>query len=188
MSCREFLDGRAAILTGVAPGGLIWPIAASTFHEMNSSSDLPDSSTLPESLRLLPLLWSLNAALQRTSLEMDARLGVTGPQRFLLRFVGLEPGITRARLASVILLDASELQSALEHLVARNLLTEKGGLSGYYLTAKGGGVNAVMTGTVEQAVSKALDEASPHERTSCRRMLERVIRHLKARDAAGKAP
>lgn len=64
--------------------GLIWPIKASGFREMNSSSDLPDSSTLPESLRLLPLLWSLNAALERTSLEMDAKLGVTGPQRLSL--------------------------------------------------------------------------------------------------------
>lgn len=176
--CREFSDGRAAILTGRAPGGLTWPIQASTFHEMNPSSDSPDSSTLPESLRLLPLLWSLNAALERTSREMDASLGVSGPERFLLRFVGLEPGITRARLARVISLDASALQSALEHLVAGNLLAEQGESSGYYLTQKGAGVNAVMTGTVEQAVSKALDDASPYERASFRRMLERVIRHL----------
>ena len=145
---------------------------------MNSSSDLPDDSTLPESLRLLPLLWSLNAALERTSLEMDARLGVTGPQRFLLRFIGLEPGISRARLASVISLDASDLQSALEHLVAENFLTQQGGSSGYYLTGKGAGVNSVMAGTVEQGVSKALDDASPYERSTFRRMLERVIRHL----------
>ena len=145
---------------------------------MNSSFDPPDSSTLPESLRLLPLLWSLNAALERTSLEMDARLGVTGPQRFLLRFVGLEPGITRARLASVISLDASDLQSALEHLVAEHFLTQQGESSGYYLTGKGAGVNSVMAGTVEQAVSKALDDASQYERSTFRRMLERVIRQL----------
>jgi len=109
---------------------------------------------------------------------MEAKLGVTGPQRFLLRFVGLEPGITRARLASIISLDGSDLESALEQLVGKNLLTQQGGLSGYYLTGKGAAVNAVMNGTVEQAVSKALDEASSYERTSFRRMLERVIHHL----------
>jgi MarR family transcriptional regulator, organic hydroperoxide resistance regulator len=108
---------------------------------------------------------------------METKLGVTGPQRFLLRFVGLEPGITLARLASVISLDASDLQSALEQLVAKNLLTQRG-LSGYYLTGSGASVNAVMIGTVEQAISKALDDASPYERTSFRRMLERVIRYL----------
>jgi DNA-binding MarR family transcriptional regulator len=145
---------------------------------MNSSPDLPDYSTLPESLRLLPLLWSLNAALEQTSVEMDAKLGVTGPQRFLVRFVGLEPGITRARLEGIISLAGSDLQAALDQLVAKNLLTQQGGLSGYYLTEKGAGINAVMAGTVEQALSKALDDASSYERTSFRRMLERVIRHL----------
>lgn len=147
---------------------------------MHPPSDLPDSSTRPESLRILPLLWSLNAALERTSLEMDAKLGVSGPQRFLLRFVGLEPGITRARLAGIISLDGSDLQLALDQLVSKDLLKAEEGTSGYYLTAKGAGVNAVMTGTVEQAVSKALDDASPSERTSFRRMLERVLRHLGA--------
>ena len=145
---------------------------------MNSSTDLPDPSTLPESLRLLPLLWSMNAALDRTSIEMDAKIGVTGPQRFLVRFVGLEPGVTRARLANIISLDASDLQLALDQLVAKHLLTEQGELSGYYLTARGAGINAILNGTVEHAVSKALDDASPYERTSFRRMLERVIRHL----------
>jgi DNA-binding MarR family transcriptional regulator len=144
---------------------------------MNSSSD-PDSSTIPESLRLLPLLWSLSAALERTSLAMDAKLGVTGPQRFLLRFVGLEPGITGARLAGIISLDASDLQSALDQLVAKSFLTEHGESSGYYLTGRGAGINAVMAGTVEQALSEVLDDASPYERTSFRRMLERVIHHL----------
>ena len=145
---------------------------------MNSSSNPPDSSALPEALRLLALIWSLKAALERTSHGMDAKLGVTGPQRFLLRFVGLEPGITRLQLANVVSLDASELQSDLEELVSNNLLTAPNELSGYYLTGKGAGINAVMNGTVEQAVSKALDDATPYERTSFRRMLERVIRHL----------
>jgi hypothetical protein len=145
---------------------------------MNSPSDPPDYSALPESLRLLSLLWSLNAALERTSHAMDAKLGVTGPQRFLLRFVGLEPGITRVQLAHVVSLDASDLQSDLEELVSNNMLSAQNELSGYYLTGKGASINAVMSGTVEQAVSNALDDASPYERTSFRRMLERVLRHL----------
>jgi hypothetical protein len=106
-------------------------------HKMNSSPDLPDSSTLPESLRLLPLLWSLNTALARTSLEMDAKLGVTGPQRFLVRFVGLEPGISRARLEGVISLDGSDLQAALDQLVDKNLLTEQAGSAGTTSPQKG---------------------------------------------------
>jgi hypothetical protein len=109
---------------------------------------------------------------------MEMTLGVTGPQRFLLRFVGLAPGITPARLATVVSRERSEIQVDLDRLVAKNLLREHGGTAGYYLTAQGAAVNAVMTGTVEQAVSKALDEASPYERTSFRRMVERLIRQL----------
>ncbi len=150
---------------------------ASIVHQMNSSNP-PDISALPESLRLLALLWSLNAGLQRTSLEMQKRLGVTGPQRFLLRFVGLEPGVTGARLASVVSFNASDLQSDLEQLVAKQLLVTRGEQPAFFLTATGASVNAAINGTVEQAVSKALDEGSAHERTSLRRMIERVLRHL----------
>jgi hypothetical protein len=150
---------------------------------MNSSDPL-DIAALPESLRLLSLLWSLNASLQRTSRDMETTLGVTGPQRFLLRFVGLEPGVTRARLGSVVSLDVADLRSDLEQLVAKNLLVTRSEQSGYFLTAHGASVNGVMNGTVEQAVSKALDEGSAYERTSLRRMIERVIRHLDAAQAA----
>lgn len=160
-------------------GGLAWQTNVINLHEM-SSSDPPDISTLPESLRLLSLLWSLNAALRRTSIDMEARLGVTGPQRFLLRFVGLEPGVTRVRLVNVITLNTDELQSNLKQLVAKNLLTARGEPEGYFLTANGARINATMIGTVERAVSRALDDGTPHERTSLRRMLERVIRNLEA--------
>lgn len=152
----------------------------STFNEMNVSSDSHDTSALPESLRLLSLLWSLEAALERKSSEMDAALGVTGPQRFLLRFVGLEPGITRVRLAHIVSRDASDLQSDLEQLVGKKLLMTHSESSGYHLTGLGASINSVMKGTVEQAVSQALDDALPHERTAFRRMLERVLQQLTA--------
>jgi DNA-binding MarR family transcriptional regulator len=144
----------------------------------SSSADTPDSSTLPESLRLLSLIWSFDAALERTSHAMEAKLGVTGHQRFLLRFVGLAPGITGGRLARLVSREPADLQSDLESLVSKHLLTESHGSEGFYLTAQGAAVNAVMTGTIEQAVSKTLDDASPYERTSFRRMLERVLQHL----------
>lgn len=144
---------------------------------MNSLSDLPDSASLPESLRLLSLVWGLSSALTRTSLAMEEKLGVTGLQRFLLRFVGLAPGISCVRLAQVMSCEPADISADLERLVAQNLLS--GGAPGYYLTGQGAGVNSVMNGTVEQAVSKALDDATPYERTSFRRMLERVIGHLR---------
>lgn len=109
---------------------------------------------------------------------MEGKLGVTAPQRFLLRFVGLAPGIRRAGLLSVVALNPADLQVDLDALVAKNLLTEQQESPGYYLTPLGATVNAVMAGTVEQAVSKALEDATPYERTSFQRMLDRVLRQL----------
>jgi hypothetical protein len=145
---------------------------------MNPLSANPDTSALPESLRVLSLVWSLNFVLERTSSEMEATHGVSGPQRFLLRFVGLEPGITKERLGEIVMRDAAEMQSDLDHLVAKNLLTAPADASGYHLTGLGAGINSVMKGTVEEAVSKALEDGLPYERTSFRRMLERVLREL----------
>lgn len=145
---------------------------------MNSRPDPPDSSTLPESLRILQLLWNLNAALQRTSLDMESRLGVTGRQRLLLRFVGLVPGMAVDRLTEVISADPSTVLSDLNHLAAKNLIMERRGTPGYYLTADGAAVNGAMAGTVEHAISKASEDASAYERHSFRRMLERIIDRL----------
>jgi hypothetical protein len=146
---------------------------------MDAAPDPPDWSTVPESLRLLALIWGLSAALERTSRGMKDHLGVTGPQRFLLRFVGLAPGITCARLANVVSLDLADLQSDLDDLLAGNLLAQPEGSAGYYLTSRGATVNAAMESTVEEAVSKALDEAMPYERTAFQKMLNRVVSHLK---------
>lgn len=145
---------------------------------MQRVSDPPDSSSLPESIRLLQLVWRLKAGLDRTSRDMETQLGVSGRQRFVLRFVGLAPGITTEGLAETIDIDAGHMQVDLDQLVAAHLVVQDPGSPGYHLTAQGAGVNATMSGTVEEAVSKASDEASAYERTSFRRMLERVIAHL----------
>lgn len=145
---------------------------------MKSLSDAPDPATLPESIRQLQSIWKLSAALERTSREMQRTLGVSGRQRFLLRFVGLLPGIRREQLADALAVAAADLQADLEDLVGRHLLTDHQGAPGYYLTAQGAGVNAVMAGTIEHAVSNACDEALPSERTAFRRMLDRVIANL----------
>ena len=154
------------------------PTPPSPDNLMTSLPDPPNPSSLPESIRLLQLLWRFRAALERTSTEMESQLGVNGQQRFLLRFIGLAPGSTQRALADMLSIDVSDIQRDLEQLVAKHLLVEQGPSSAYYLTAAGAGVNAAMAGTVEDAVSKAADDASAHERTFFRRMLERIVDRL----------
>ena len=125
------------------------------------------------------MVWKLKAALDRTSQHMEEACGVSGLQRFLLRFVGLAPGISAHGLAEAIATEPERLQGELDQLVARNFLADRRESPGYYLTAQGARINAAMVGTVEEAVSKAADEASAYERASFRRMLERLIVHLR---------
>jgi hypothetical protein len=48
---------------------------------------------LGEALELLRLVWEVDHALQSASKRMEAALGVTGPQRLMLRIVGRFPRI-----------------------------------------------------------------------------------------------
>ena len=48
---------------------------------------------LGEVLEFMRLLWALHHGMQSTSKRMEATLGLTGPQRLVLRLVGRFPGI-----------------------------------------------------------------------------------------------
>ena len=45
-------------------------------------------------LDFLRLLWSIEHGLQRMSKRMEGELGITGPQRLVLRIVGRFPGLS----------------------------------------------------------------------------------------------
>ena len=68
------------------------------------------------------LLWAVDHGLQRRSKRMAATLGVTGPQRLVIRIVGRFPGISAGRLASILHLHPSTLTGILRRL-------ERGGCS-----------------------------------------------------------
>lgn len=145
-------------------------------------SDSPEVSMLPESLQFLRLIWSLTLGLERTSEHMATNMGVTGRQRFILRVAGLIPGVTAGQLGAMLQIDRSALDAELDHLVATGLLASPGGHTGaqkaLHITPPGAAANAKMPGTVESAVTRALDEATPYERAAFRRMLERVTPYL----------
>src|ERR1700688_4316745 len=52
-------------------------------------------------LDFLRLLWSIEHGLQRLSKRMEAELGITGPQRLVLRLVGQFPGLPAGDLAGI---------------------------------------------------------------------------------------
>ena len=149
---------------------------------MSVSSSVPEFSRLPESLQFLHLIWTFASGLDRTSEKMEARLGVTARQRFILRIVGLTSGITAKQLAALLAVDPNDLQRDLQALAGKNVVAIGGDNStpAYHLTAAGASINAANAGTVEQAVSKALDESTSFERAAFRRLLERTSVYLNA--------
>lgn len=139
-------------------------------------------SGLPEPLQFLRLIWALAVGLERTSTQMAAHMGVTGRQRFVLRVIGLIPGVTREQLGSWLQVDRPTIELEVERLIGDGFLlrpTQGTGESDVlHLTSLGAVVNATRAGTVEAAISLALDEATPYERAAFRRMLERVTPRL----------
>src|SRR3954465_2504809 len=80
---------------------------------------------MPFQLKLLRVLWALDHALNAKSKKMGATLGVTGPQRTVLRVVGLTPGMSSGQLSELLHLHPSTLTGVLERLVRRGLLERK---------------------------------------------------------------
>src|ERR1700704_2780485 len=73
-------------------------------------------------LDFLRLLWSIEHGLQKLSKRMEAELGITGPQRLVLRVVGQFPGLSAGELAHIVRLHPSTITGILQRLVAGGLL------------------------------------------------------------------
>ena len=71
---------------------------------------------LGEQLEFMRLLWAIDHGLQTRSKRMAAALGVTGPQRLVIRIVGRFPGVSAGQLARILHLDPSTLTGILRRL------------------------------------------------------------------------
>jgi DNA-binding MarR family transcriptional regulator len=127
----------------------------------------------------MQVLWAVVHGLQSTSKRMTAAFGVTGPQRLVLRVVGLFPGMSAGDLAAVLHVHPSTLTGVLQRLVAQQWLLRVDDPADrrravLRLTARGARVNAVDAGTVESAVAAALAVVSDRDRAATMRVLERL--------------
>jgi DNA-binding MarR family transcriptional regulator len=73
-------------------------------------------------LDFLRLLWSIEHGLQSTSKRMRTSIGVTGPQRLVLRVAASAPGISAGEVAHIIRLHPSTLTGVIQRLVEKGLL------------------------------------------------------------------
>ena len=74
------------------------------------------------SLEFLECLWRTSHALERRSRRMEKAIGVTAPQRLVLRFLGRFPGVTAGQLARALHVDPGTLSASVRRLEARGLV------------------------------------------------------------------
>ena len=139
--------------------------------------------TTPAVLEVMQVLWALAHALEARSKWMHRNLGVTGPQRLLLRVIGESPGCSPGEAARRLSLNpgtASRLATGLERagLVRREEDQADGRRMRLILTRRGEVVNRHHQGTVEAAARDALASATLGEARLARRFIRRLTESL----------
>ena len=136
-------------------------------------------------LDFMRLLWSIEHGLQRMSKRMENEIGITGPQRLVLRVVGQFPGLSAGELADIVRLHPSTITGVLQRLVARGLLerqrdpadTRRARLR---LKPKATVHTRPTRGTVEKAVMEALDCVGSSKVRAARKVLTEIAERLTA--------
>lgn len=127
-------------------------------------------------LSFMRLLWPVAHALESTSKRMLATLGITGPQRLVLRIVGFHGRVSAGQLARELHIHPSSLSGMLRRLERAGLLARRhdpddGRRAVLSLTAAGKRMNSRQRGTVEAGVQRALEAVSHSEVLATERML-----------------
>ena len=128
-------------------------------------------------------LWAVVHGIERTSKRMAGALGVTGPQRLVVRVVGLIPGLSAGDLAAILHVDPSTLTGVLRRLVTQRYLQRltdprDGRRAVLRLTKRGARVNRAGGGTVEATVARVLRATTAAERAATAKVLGRLAREL----------
>ena len=126
------------------------------------------ASPLGRAFSLLKRVWHVNHAMQRMSNRMQHELGVTGPQRLVIRCIGQHPGITASELAEMLHLDRASVSAALSRIevmrfVSRRADPEDGRRATLTLTASGRKIDRPTKHTIEATVEQVLDVTSPSD-------------------------
>jgi len=136
-----------------------------------------------ETLQFMQRMWDFVHALDVRSKRMAQELGVTGPQRLVIRLVGQKPGQTASDIAAMLGKHPSTLTGVLARLEQRELLTrtidpEDRRRARFTLTAAGKKVDKQRTGTVEAATRRALGRVSPEAIETTLDLVEKLVEEL----------
>jgi DNA-binding MarR family transcriptional regulator len=153
-------------------------------------------------LDFLRVLWAVEHGLQRSSKRMESTLGVTGPQRLVLKIVARFPGLSAGELAKIVQLHPSTITGILQRLTTRRLLLREIDPADnrrvrLRLLPRAHPFTRTAAGPVERAVRQALAHVGPNQARVAREVLMAVAGALteaneddprSARAARGRRP
>lgn len=148
-----------------------------------SSADRARWEAPGETLQFMQSMWGLVHGLEVRSKRMSRTIGVTGPQRLVVRLIGRHPDATAGEIASMLDLHASTLTGILARLEARGMIVRRidpadRRRARFSLTAEGRTVDRERKGTVEAAVRRTLARATPAQIEHCRELMHALIVEL----------
>lgn len=151
---------------------------------MRATRQLPGTSQPQgETLQYMKRLWALAHALEVRSKGMARTLGVTGPQRLVIRMIGQLPDASARDISTTLGMHPSTLTGILARLVAQKLVeraTDSADrrVARLHLTEAGERIDRERKGTVESAVRRALGRANPSVIANSLVMLELLVAEL----------
>ena len=149
---------------------------------MEPDSD-PPLHELEPVLEFMRSLWAFDHALHRASIRMEATLGLTAQQRFVVRMLGRLPGLRPAQLAELLHVDRGSVTALIKRLEARGFARRRPDQSDgrsvrLSLTARGAKLDAPARVSVEHAVASVLSRTSAKDLAAVRRVLVRLVTAL----------
>ncbi len=131
----------------------------------------------------MQLLWAVAHGLESASQRMRVSVGVTSPQRLVLRLIAHFGQATPADLAAMLHVDRSSLSGVLARLesagfVGRTRDPKDGRRAILTLSPRGQALNDWRVGTVEESVRRLLRRLAPDKVAAAREVLGALAQDL----------
>ncbi len=149
----------------------------------NTPGPVAKSRSLGDVLSFMQLLWAISHGLESASKRMRSTVGVTGPQRLVLRLIGRYGQTAPGDLAEMLHVDPSSLTGVLRRLERAGLIRrardpKDGRRAILTLTPAGLVLNDRRSGTVEASIQKTLQGVSAAKVAVAREVLNALARDL----------
>ncbi|MEO8845723.1 MAG: MarR family transcriptional regulator [Kofleriaceae bacterium] len=140
-----------------------------------------------ETLQFMQRTWELVHALDVRSKRMVKAVGVTGPQRLVIRIIGQKPNQTASQIAMTLGKHPSTLTGVLARLQGRGMIAREADAEDrrrarFTLTAGGKKIDKLQKGTVEAAVRRALGRTTEGKIEAMRELLALLVEELDRAD------